>query len=167
MKKFLSVFLSVLMLLSVFAVFAAADDAETPAEETASYVVTFVDSNGTVLATQTVEAGKSPKAPAEPQPYSDASGKIYEFHAWICSLDGQSYSPFDLPAATADTVYTAEYYVTYEPGEQSAVTFFSFLQGIFQNLTKIFAAATNNVKTWTQHLSLGSEFFKALFENVI
>ena len=149
MKKCIALLLSVLMLLSVFAVFAAADDAETPAEEPASYVVTFID-NGNTVATQTVEAGKSPEAPAEPQPYSDASGKIYEFHAWVSSLDGKSYSPFDLPAATADTVYTAEYYVTYEPSEEPTVTLFAFLQGIFQNVTKIFAAATNNVKTWSR-----------------
>lgn len=167
MKKFVSLFLSVLMLLSVFAMFAAAEgDEPAPAEEAAVYVVTFVD-NGKTVATQNVTAGESPKAPDHPVPYSDEEGRIYEFHAWISSVDGKSYSPFDLPAATSDVVYTAEYYVTYEPSEEPAVTFFSFLQGIFQNLTRIFAAAANNVKTWTKHLGEGSDFVKALFENVI
>ncbi len=176
MKKFVSLLLSVLMLVSVFSVFAAAEgDVVTPPgntgnedpapQEETTYVITFMD-NGRTVATLNVAAGEVPEAPAHPQPYSDADGRIFEFHAWISSADGKSYSPFDLPAASSDVVYTAEYYCTYEPSEKPTVTFFSFLQGIFQNLTKVFAAAANNVKTWTQHLGKGSDFVKAMFENV-
>ena len=163
MKKFLALFLSVLMLVSAIAFVAAAEDDTTP-EETEEYTVTY-DVNGN-LSTETVAAGQTPSVHAIPQPYSDAEGRIYEFHAWISSVDGKSYSPYDMPVITSDVTFKAEFYVTYEPSEQPAVTFFSFLQGIFQNLTKIFAAATNNVKIWTKHLTEGSDFVKALFENV-
>lgn len=161
MKKTISLFLSVLMLLSVFGMFAAAEDTQT-------YTVTFVV-NGTTVSTQTVAEGETPEAPAEPAAYTDDEGKVYEFHAWISSVETdpeKRFYPDTLPAVTSDVTYTAEFYVTFEPSKDTTVTLFSFLQSIFQNITKVFAAATDTVKTWTDHIGIASDFVKELFENV-
>ena len=161
MKKTISLFLSVLMLLSVFRVFAAAEDAAT------TYTVTYIV-NGETVSTQTVAEGEKPTAPENPASYTDADGKVYEFQGWVSSDSGASepyYYQGTMPAVTSDVTYTAEFVVTFEPSK-APVTLFAFLQGIFQNLTKIFAAATDNVKQWTAHLGIASDFVKELFENI-
>ena len=164
MKKAIALVLSLLMLVSVFAVFAAAEDGEAPAATT--YTVTFIV-NGETFNTQTIAEGETPEPPGDPQPYT-VDGTVYEFSGWTSSVGDPDklYYRNTLPAITSDVTFTAKYVITYEPSENPTVTLFSFLQGIFQNLTKIFAAATDNVKTWTNHLGIASDFVRDLFENV-
>ncbi len=169
MKKIIALLLSVLMLLSAVCVFAAAEDEEPAAEPAATYTIVYVV-NGATIKTVQVAEGEKPEAPEEPQPYTDADGKIWEFHGWISSVESdpeKRYYPGTMPPATCDVTYTAEFYITYEPSQKPTVTLFAFLQGIFQNLTKIFAAATDTVKTWTSHIGIASDFVKELFTNVI
>ena len=129
MKKFLAVLLSVLMILSAVSVFAFAED------EPKTYMVTFIDYNGSVIATIPAAEGEEIIAPANPsRPSIDTID--YIFNGWISSADGKKYYQYTIPAVTADVTYTADYLA--DETETDIISFFDFIQNLFSNMNVIF-----------------------------
>ena len=129
MKKLLAVILSVLMIFSAVSVLAFAE------EEPTIYIVTFVDYNGSVIATIPAEAGSTVTAPANPvRPSIDSID--YIFNGWISSANGAKYYQYTIPAVTGNVTYTADYLA--DETETDIISFFTFIQNIFSNLNVIF-----------------------------
>lgn len=129
MKKVLSVFLAVLMIVTCFSTvlsFAADDDV---------YTITFVDDEGRVIATRTVTYYGTVKAPENPTKLSTEEYE-YVFKGWS---DGESdvlYHATTIPNATKDVTYTAVFSEQKIPGNGQTVM--TFIRSIFARINIIF-----------------------------
>ena len=144
MKKAIAILLCVVMLSSFACFFAFADDA-APAE-TVTY--TFYDEDeSTVLATVTVEKGKTPVGPENPvKPRQDGDPE-WEFSGWR-GEDGRTYYKGTLPVADGDKIFVATYKKLHDNEAEGNITIMSFLASIFERLNKIF----DQIKTYYQEL---------------
>ena len=147
MKKIIAVLLAVMMLFSVMAVavFAADGDAAV------TYLIVFKDYDGTTIDTQIVEEGQFPRQPVGVPSRPAEGDTTYTFTGWKSSLDEKVYkAAATVPAATADTTYTATYQAK-TPEENDNVTVLGFLASVFSRINRIFEQITKyfqDMKNW-------------------
>lgn len=132
MKKIIAVLLSVLVLFSAFGVCAFAGDDE--AEEPVYYTITFVDYDGSHLASRQVISGKTVNAPYNPERES-TDDTDYIFRGWTADGGNTIYQAATLPIATDDVTYTAVYA---EETHKDNLTFWQLVASIFERINMIF-----------------------------
>lgn len=133
MKKIIAVLLSVLVLFSAFGVAAFAGNEDEVTEEPVYFTVTFVDYDGTHIASRQVLKGKNVNAPMNPERAS-TEDTDYIFKGWSADGGATIYHAETLPVATVDVTYTAVYA---EEAHKDNLTFWQLVASIFERINQI------------------------------
>ncbi len=93
------------------------------AEET-KITITWKDSDGTVLRTDTVASGSTPSYGSEPSKENDEDGYKYTFNGWSNGINTYTTDQLASVTLTQDTVYTAVYQM--EPADELTTRLYGY-----------------------------------------
>ncbi len=133
MKKIISIFLAMLMLLSTFCMLASATDVD---DGVTYWTITYDYDNETgETYVVTVKDGAYPGTPEDPTMESTET-RDYTFMGWYDETTGELYSSrYDIPVATKDTTYVAVYDDTYTGDTGEITTFWALIESVFERLS--------------------------------
>ncbi len=147
MKKALSVLLSLLVIFSMFGMVAAAEGEQTELVSITFYVdgheYYYIEALPGANIIERLQTGENKLV----TPVKDlGDGNVYTFKYWVNRANGDIRYTGNIPPATEDTVYDAEFHVEEKVENQS---FWAFVQSIFERINLLF------------------EYFAKVFEGII